>query len=92
MRELPEPDSYTWGASDPNVFTPGLVKAIQKQAYEDGLRDAAGMCEKERLEFVEQSARNNGRQSDMAFGSVNSAERIMKEIYDLLAASQKEAK
>lgn len=41
MRELPEPDSYTWGASEPNVFTPVRVKDIQRQAYEDGLRDAA---------------------------------------------------
>lgn len=48
MRELPEPDSYTWGANEPNVFTPGLVKAIQKQAYEDGLRDAGKDAERYR--------------------------------------------
>jgi hypothetical protein len=44
MKELPEPDSYTWGANEPNVYTPGRVKAIQRQAYEDGLRDAAELC------------------------------------------------
>lgn len=36
----------------------------------------AQACEAERAEFLEQSAQNNGRESDMAFGSVCSSERI----------------
>lgn len=34
------------------------------------------LCEAEREQYLELSAQNNGRQSDFAFGSVNSAEHI----------------
>lgn len=42
MRELPEPDvkDAMWNMT-PISYSPELVLAIQKQAYEDGLRDAA---------------------------------------------------
>lgn len=47
------------------------------QAVAAVVREQAVMaCEAERAEFLEQSAMNNGRQSDMAFGSVCSSERI----------------
>ena len=42
MRELPEPDGENDRFFDPGtfVYTRESVLAIQKQAYEDGLRDA----------------------------------------------------
>lgn len=38
MRELPEPG--VWDAGDTDGYTRDQVLAIQKQAYEDGLREA----------------------------------------------------
>jgi len=46
-----------------------LVAAKEREA-------CALVCESERVEYMEMSAKNNGRESDFAFGSVNSAERI----------------
>lgn len=40
------------------------------------LEQVLKLCEAERAEYLEQAGRKDGRQSDMAFGSVNSAERI----------------
>ena len=56
-----------------------VIEAARAQA----LDEAAGVCATERAEFIEQSARNDGRQSDMAFGSVNSSERIASAIQAL---------
>lgn len=36
----------------------------------------ANVCDNERSEFMAKAGENNGRESDFAFGSVNSAERI----------------
>lgn len=48
MRELPKPDGENDRFFDPGtfVYTKESVLAIQKQAYEDGLRDAEALCEK----------------------------------------------
>lgn len=48
MRELPEPDLGFAHKS----YSPKLVLAIQKQAYEDGLRDAPKFPEGWKAEFV----------------------------------------
>lgn len=48
-----------------------------------GLDEAKEACATERAEFIEQSARNDGRHSDMAFGGVNSADRIAAAIDQL---------
>jgi hypothetical protein len=50
--------------------------ARAEHARRSALEAAATLCDAERAEFMEQAGKNNGRQSDMAFGSVNSAERI----------------
>lgn len=42
MRELPEPG--VWDAGDTDGYTRDQVLAIQKQAYEDGLREASQAC------------------------------------------------
>lgn len=62
-----------------------LQAYLQSQAdriaeLEKALGACLQICEAERKEFQEQAALNNGRQSDMAFGSVNSAERIASAI------------
>lgn len=36
----------------------------------------ANVCDNERAKFMAKAGENNGRESDFAFGSVNSAERI----------------
>lgn len=47
------------------------------QAVAAAVREqAAQLADAERAEFLEQAAMNNSRQSDMAFGSVCSSERI----------------
>jgi hypothetical protein len=45
-------------------------------ARAQALEEAARVCDAEITEFSEQAARNDGRNSDMAFGSISSAERI----------------
>ncbi|HDR9199624.1 TPA: hypothetical protein QDB48_000909 [Burkholderia vietnamiensis] len=50
------------------------------------IEECAKVCDKERVTFSEQAARNDGRNSDFAFGSVNSAERLAERIRALKAA------
>lgn len=64
-------------------YAMALVTLAMSAGREQGLREAKEVCEAERQEFLEQSARNDGRQSDMAFGSVNSSERIAAAIEQL---------
>lgn len=40
------------------------------------IQDCLEKCRAEREEFIKLSSKNNGRESDFAFGSVNSSERI----------------
>lgn len=57
-----------------------FVMRREQAAYAAGQRAAderaAAIADAERAEFMAQAGRNDGRESDMAFGSVNSAERI----------------
>lgn len=50
-----------------------LVAAVEREA-------CAKVCDAERSAFMPESAKNNGRESDFAFGSVNSSERIASAI------------
>lgn len=52
------------------------AQAVEDERVREALERAAKLCDAERAEFMEQAGLNNGRQSDMAFGSVNSAERL----------------
>lgn len=52
------------------------------------LEEAAQIALKERDEFQPKSALNNGRESDFAFGSVNSAERICSAVRALKSAGR----
>jgi len=87
MRELPEPDvkDQLWGMTPLN-YSRDLVMAIQKQAYEDGLRDAI-------LRLAESSA-----DVDDMFAKIHAAESFELESVRksfaaaMLTASQKEAK
>lgn len=64
------PGYGVFGESDDRaVFNPTLLAQLIVQ-------DCVEMCEDERNKFLELAAQNNGRESDFAFGSVNSAERI----------------
>lgn len=77
MRELPEP---YWKISD--AFTRDQVLAIQKQAYEDGLRDAASLA---KVISDKYAVGYYGQE-------VDTADEIESEILALLTASQKEQK
>ena len=59
-------------AENPN--RPGAL--TEWLAYQAATERAAKKCDSERAEFSERAAQNNGRESDFAFGSVNSAERL----------------
>lgn len=82
MRELPEPG--VWDAGDTDGYTRDQVLAIQKQAYEDGLRDAV-------LRLAESSA-----DVDDMFAKIHAAkslelESVRKSFASaMLTASQKE--
>lgn len=91
LPELPEPfDTITClngAAMYPNdpiedvpVYTADQLREFAKQAAELERERCIALCEAERSEFMEQAARNDGRQSDMAFGSVNTAERLLSAI------------
>jgi hypothetical protein len=56
------------------------IEAARVEARAKALEEAAAISDAERAEFAEQAARTDGRHSDMAFGSVNSAERISDRI------------
>ena len=58
-----------------DVLTYGDARASERDAF--WMAKVAEVCNRERDEFMAQAARNDGRQSDMAFGSVNTAERIL---------------
>lgn len=45
MRELPEPKARSRWPGDDDLWSGDQVLAIQKQAYEDGLRDAVKVCD-----------------------------------------------
>lgn len=57
-----------------------VMSAHGQLLTEQLVQDAVNVADAEHNEFKEQAARNNGRDSDFAFGSVNSAERIAKGI------------
>ena len=59
------------------------ARAMAEELVRTVLEQAVRLCEAERAEHMEQAGRNDGRQSDMAFGSVNSAERIAEAIRGL---------
>lgn len=65
---------YVWANEGPKVraFWDRSAQAVAAVVREQ----AAQLADAERAEFLEQSAMNNSRQSDMAFGSVCSSERI----------------
>lgn len=44
------------------------------------IQECLAQCTAEHDQFLEVAAKNNGRESDFAFGSVNSAERIKEAI------------
>lgn len=82
MRELPEPDGdhdrvFERGTV---VYTRESVLAIQKQAYEDGLRDAASLA---KVISDKYAVGYYGQE-------VDTADEIESEILALLTASQKE--
>lgn len=78
MRELPEPEGQlAW-----QTFTRDQVLAIQKQAYEDGLRDAALVC-------ITKAA---VRTSQGFPREASTARALSEEIEAVLTASQKEQK
>jgi hypothetical protein len=59
------------------------AEAIRNQAYAKCIE----IADAERAEFISKAGDNNGRESDFAFGSVNSAERIAAAIRDLQTGS-----
>lgn len=66
-------DALAMGRHDGVLFTPAELERFAQSVA----RECAEICDAERAEFQEQAAQNNGRKSDMAFGSLNSSERIM---------------
>lgn len=74
------------------AYSQPLVRLEDARAMAEGLvrvalEQAGRLCEAERAEHMEQAGRNDGRQSDMAFGSVDSAERIAEAIRALASPS-----
>ncbi|WP_249191257.1 hypothetical protein [Burkholderia vietnamiensis] len=69
-------------------FVRDVLKAARRTTpdREAIIEECAKVCDKERVTFSEQAARNDGRNSDFAFGSVNSAERLAERIRALKAA------
>lgn len=63
-----EAGAFPWGVE---MEIDALERLIQAVA-----RECIALCNDERTEFAGQAAKNDGRRSDMAFGSVSSAERI----------------
>ena len=49
---------------------------MHKRTWDAATERAAKAADTEREQFVELAAQNSGRESDFAFGSMNSAERI----------------
>ena len=84
MRELPEPEGQlAW-----QTYTRDQVLAIQKQAYEDGLRDAASKCSDVSLQAM--TAWKLAYQP-IDQGRELGADDCEAEIVAMLTASQKEA-
>lgn len=75
------------GVEDYRSFARDIVERMLSDVIDsvrtEALRAAARVADAEHNEFREAAARNNGRESDFAFGSVNSAERIGKAIRQL---------
>lgn len=70
------------------AYSQPLVRLEDARAMAEGLvrvalEQAGRLCEAERAEHMEQAGRNDGRQSDMAFCSVNGAERIAEAVRGL---------
>lgn len=61
----------------------GQVARSAGDAVQEALERAAKLADAERAEFIAKAGDNNGRESDFAFGSVNSAERIAAAIRKL---------
>ena len=86
MIELPEPLPWhalnyrTAHTVDAEAMWQELAEAIREYGNacaRAAMERAAQIADAERAEFMPQAANNNGsRESDFAFGSVNSAERI----------------
>lgn len=81
MRELPEPDHQEVG-HPPVAYGFNAVLAIQRQAYEDGLRDAAATCS------ITQAVDNNNPSQVEAWALLLDRKDA---ILAMLTASQKEA-
>ena len=83
MRELPEPAAVfvEYGG---DIFTRDQVLYIQRQAYEDGLRDAAELCKKNQHQW-------SGSASDYDRGNLKASQVLEAVITARLTASQKEA-
>lgn len=64
-----------------------VARAIEATVRDKTLEDAAQIAVRERDEYRWQAAQNDGRESDMAFGSINSAERIEEAIRALKGAA-----
>ena len=74
------PDAYD------HIVTEGAWLAWTT-ARAQALEEAKQIADSERTAFMEQASRNNGRESDFAFGSVNAAERIATAIDSLAGAA-----
>ena len=65
------------------LYTAAEAQAVADERVREALEQAIRLCKAERDSHLAEAARNNGRQSDMAFGSVNTAERISEAIRSL---------
>lgn len=70
---------------------PRFIEVSNEAVRNAALEEAAKLADKERAEFVAQAGMNNGRESDFAFGSVNSAERIAAAIRSLATTTSTSA-
>lgn len=87
MRELPEPDHKAQcdGMLWPDAYSPELVLAIQKQAYEDGLNEVM-------KRILESQVRRMGSASDYDKGGLRAWQELEAVVNAMLTASQKEQK
>lgn len=70
------------------LYTADQMHAFRAEGVREALERAAQLCAAERAKHMEQAGRNDGRQSDIAFGSVNSAVRLTIAIRALAAEIQ----
>ncbi len=81
IEEIASEVSKGWGMSFGGVELDFAIE-VAKRAIYDERSACAKICDDERDEFMEKACENNGRDSDFAFGSMNSAERIKAAILE----------